>query len=74
MSVHSDSGRQPLNWFGPPNVLTEDDSRWLIINSKNERLAIELHKVVSDTTVELGGYQAVPSSRWSSLRQRGASS
>ena len=54
VSVHSDSGRQPLNWFGPPNALTEDEGRWIITNSKNERLAIVLHEVHSDTAVELG--------------------
>ena len=54
VAIHADSGRQPLNWFGPPNNLTEEEGHWLITNAKGERLAIELHDVLSDSAVELG--------------------
>ena len=54
VTVNSDSGRQPLNWFPAPNQLIEETDLWTITNAKGERLTIELHEVLSDTTVELG--------------------
>ena len=54
VAVHADNGRQPLNWFGPPNYLTEDGDTWIVTNSKGERLTINLYEVITDSLLELG--------------------
>ena len=54
VAVHADNGRQPLNWFGPPNHFTEDGDTWLVTNSKGERLTINLYEVITDSSLELG--------------------
>ena len=54
VAVHADTGRQPLNWFGPPNHLIEDGDTWVVTNSKGEKLSINLHQVITDSSLDLG--------------------
>ena len=55
VAIHADGGAyKPLNWMNAPNVLVEDDGRWVITNPKRETLTITLHEVFSDVTAELG--------------------
>jgi hypothetical protein len=55
VAVHADGGAyKPLNWMNAPNTLIELENRWEVANSKNERLIIDLHEVVSDIQVALG--------------------
>jgi RecB family endonuclease NucS len=55
VSIHADGGAyKPLNWMNAPNRLVESDGRWVVTNSKGERLTITMHEVVSDTNWELG--------------------
>jgi len=54
VTVNADAGRQPLNWFPAPNDLNEAGDLWTLTNAKGERLVIQLHKILSDETVQLG--------------------
>jgi len=55
VAVHADGGAyKPLNWMTAPNVLRADDEQWVVTNPKGETLTIDLHKVVSDTSHDLG--------------------
>lgn len=55
LAVHSDgNASKPLNWMVAPNVLEELDDRWVVTNSKGERLTIHVHEVFADVTHELG--------------------
>lgn len=55
VAVHADGGAyKPLNWMNAPNVLVDDPDRWVVTNSKGERLEITLLEVLSDATYELG--------------------
>jgi RecB family endonuclease NucS len=60
--VWSDYGGQsvkPLNWMTPPTVIEEDGtppSRIIVrkfAGSAQDKLAIELHEIISDTTIEM---------------------
>ncbi len=55
VAIHADGGAyKPLNWMNAPNTLTEGTDRWIVENSKGERLTIHLHAVLSDTAHALG--------------------
>jgi len=55
VAVHADGGAyKPLNWMNAPNVLVEEEGRWLVTNAKGERLTIDLHEVHFETAIELG--------------------
>jgi RecB family endonuclease NucS len=55
VAIHADGGAyKPLNWMNAPNRLVEDDDRWVVSNSKGERLTITMYEVVSDTKWEFG--------------------
>ncbi|HEX9766612.1 MAG TPA: endonuclease NucS [Nitriliruptorales bacterium] len=54
VAIHADVGAyKPLNWMNAPNTLVTDDERWLVTNTKGERLAIELLEVFEDLEFEL---------------------
>ena len=52
--VHADASGKPLNWMTTPNHLIEEGGRWVITNSKKERLTLDLHHIELDTEVNLG--------------------
>jgi len=55
VAVHADGGAyKPLNWMNAPNLLDEQDGRWLVTNGKGEQLEITLLEVLSDAFYELG--------------------
>jgi len=55
LAIHSDSkAYKPLNWMNPPCTIAERDGVIDATTPKGESLRIELHEVLSDTTVELG--------------------
>jgi RecB family endonuclease NucS len=55
LAVHCDSkAYKPLNWMNPPCTITEGDGVVTASTPKGETLRIELHQVLSDTTVEMG--------------------
>ncbi|MEM9033298.1 MAG: endonuclease NucS [Actinomycetota bacterium] len=55
VAVHADGGAyKPLNWMTAPNVLKEEDERWVVSNPQGEELVIILHEVLSDSSHELG--------------------
>lgn len=55
IAIHADGGAyKPLNWMNAPNVLTEEEGRWIITNPKGETLTITLVEVHHDSAHELG--------------------
>jgi len=61
VAIHADGGAyKPLNWMNAPNRLVEEpplgieERRWRVSNDKGERLIITMHKVLSDTSAEMG--------------------
>jgi endonuclease len=53
--VHSDGGSyKPLNWMSPPCRLAEVAGRWVVTGKSGETLTIEIEKILSDTSFELG--------------------
>jgi RecB family endonuclease NucS len=62
--VWSDYGGQsvkPLNWMTPPTVIEEDDDRITVRKrgaSAEDKLEIQLHEIISDTTLEMGSPDA----------------
>lgn len=55
VAVHADGGAyKPLNWMNSPNTLCEDDGRWVITSPRGEELTIVFHRVISDTSHDLG--------------------
>jgi hypothetical protein len=55
VAIHADGGAyKPLNWMNAPNHVEEADGRWVVSNTKGERLVIHLHEVISDVSHELG--------------------
>jgi len=55
IAVHADTkAYKPLNWMIPPCTIREADGMITASTPKGERLAIELHDVVHDLTVDLG--------------------
>ena len=55
VAVHADGGAyKPLNWMTAPNLVVEEDDRWVVTNPKGETLTILLHQVHSDVAHDLG--------------------
>ena len=55
VSIHADGGAyKPLNWMTPPCRLVEEADRWVVANPKGETLTIRLHRVLSDSSFDLG--------------------
>ena len=55
VAIHSDGGAyKPLNWMNAPNTIKELDGQWEVVNPKGERLIIDLHEVLSDSSHEFG--------------------
>jgi len=55
IAVHADAkAYKPLNWMNPPCVITESDGVITASNRQEERLVIELHDVLYDSSFELG--------------------
>ncbi len=55
VAVHADGGAyKPLNWMNAPNLLEEDDTRWVVSNPKGERLTISFSEIHFETSVEMG--------------------
>lgn len=55
LAVHSDgNASKPLNWMIAPNIVEIHEDRWVVTNSKNERLTIWIHEILEDVVHELG--------------------
>ena len=55
VAVHADGRRvQPLNWMSSPNKILEEDSRWIVTNTKCEKLTIDFYEVLYKAEVEMG--------------------
>jgi RecB family endonuclease NucS len=55
VAVHADGGAyKPMNWMTAPNLIVEDDDRWVVTNPKGETLTITLHEVHSDVSHDFG--------------------
>ncbi len=55
VAIHADGGAyKPLNWMTAPNIIIEEDDRWVVTNPKGETLTILLHEVHADARHELG--------------------
>ena len=55
IAIHADGGAyKPLMWMNAPNRVVEDDSEWIVTNPKGEKLKIQIEKIISDVSYELG--------------------
>ena len=59
VAIHADGGAyKPLNWMNAPNLLRESgegsELTWIVTNDKSEKLTIQLHEVLSDSSHEMG--------------------
>jgi RecB family endonuclease NucS len=55
VAVHADGGAyKPLNWMTAPNLIVEEEDRWVVTNPKGETLTLILHRVVSDVSHDMG--------------------
>jgi RecB family endonuclease NucS len=55
LAIHSDgNASKPLNWMIAPNVVEVHDDRWVVTNSKSERLTIMITEILEDVTHDLG--------------------
>jgi RecB family endonuclease NucS len=55
LAIHSDgNASKPLNWMIAPNVVEVHDDRWVVTNSKSERLTITILEILEDVTHDLG--------------------
>jgi RecB family endonuclease NucS len=55
LAIHSDgNASKPLNWMIAPNVVEVHDDRWVVTNSKSERLTITISEILEDVTHDLG--------------------
>lgn len=55
LAIHSDgNASKPLNWMIAPNVVEVHDDRWVVTNSKSERLTILINEILEDVTHDLG--------------------
>ncbi len=55
LAIHSDgNASKPLNWMVAPNMLEVHDDRWVVTNSKGEKLTIWISEILEDLTYELG--------------------
>ncbi len=55
VAIHADGGAyKPLNWMNAPNTIVDEGERWLVTNTKGERLTITFEEVFADESHELG--------------------
>lgn len=55
IAIHADGGAyKPLMWMNAPNRVVEDESEWIVSNPKGEKLRIQIEKIISDVSYELG--------------------
>lgn len=59
VAIHADGGAyKPLNWMNAPNLFRESgegsELTWIVTNDKSEKLTIQLHEVLSDSSHEMG--------------------
>lgn len=55
LAIHSDgNASKPLNWMVAPNHIEAHEDRWLVTNSRGERLLITFSEVFEDVTHQLG--------------------
>ncbi len=59
VAIHADGGAyKPLNWMNAPNFFRESgegsELTWIVTNDKSEKLTIQLHEVLSDSSHEMG--------------------
>ncbi len=55
IAIHADGGAyKPLMWMNAPNRVVEDENEWIISNPKGEKLKIQIEKIISDVSYELG--------------------
>ena len=55
VAIHADGGAyKPLNWMNAPNLLVEEEGRWVVRNKKGETLTITLEEILHDSLHELG--------------------
>ena len=55
IALHADAkADKPLTWLSPPCSIIETDGALVATNPAGERLAVELHEVVFDSSFELG--------------------
>jgi len=55
VAIHADGGAyKPLNWMNAPNLLVEEEGRWVVTSRKGETLTITLEEVLHDSLHELG--------------------
>ena len=55
ISIHSDDrAYKPLNWMNPPCTVAIEPDRWLVCNSKGEKLEILLHEIHQDIEHAMG--------------------
>src|SRR5688500_60910 len=55
VAIHADGGAyKPLNWMNAPNLLMEEEGRWIVRNKKGETLTITLEEILHDSLHELG--------------------
>ena len=55
IAIHADGGAyKPLMWMNAPNRVVEDESEWIVSNPKREKLRIQIEKIISDVSYELG--------------------
>ena len=55
VAVHGDGGAyKPMNWMTAPNLMVEDDEKWVVTNPKGEVLTILMHEVHSDLNHSFG--------------------
>jgi RecB family endonuclease NucS len=55
VAIHADGGAyKPLNWMNAPNTLVDDGERWIVTNTKDERLTITFEEIHADQSHELG--------------------
>ena len=59
VAIQADGGAyKPLNWMNAPNLFRESgegsELTWIVTNDKSEKLTIQLHEVLSDSSHEMG--------------------
>lgn len=55
VAVHADGGAyKPLNWMNAPNHLEESEGRWIVTNTKGERLEIEIAEILQEFDLAMG--------------------
>lgn len=55
VAVHADGGAyKPLNWMNSPNLLVEEEGKWIVTNPKGEKLTITFGEVHFETSHEMG--------------------